>query len=153
LIGGGSFLAVLGLIGFACPGGVGGPVDGRHLETVRINSEKPHPDRASHTRTPDGPALGSVLMVMSGSGHRRSTTFTAPGPWDLAYVYDCSNFPDRAGDFFVTVHDSDGSLSTGTPHVDDSGPGHGAVAHGRRAGAYYLSVDTECDWVVKARAG
>jgi hypothetical protein len=152
LIGGGSLFAVLGLIGYACPGDVGRPMAGRHLETVRINAEKSHPDRASHARNPAGPASGNVLLEMSGTGHRQSATFVVPGPWDLGYTYDCSNFPDRTGDFFVTVHDGDGSVSTGDPGVDESGPGRDAVAYGRWAGAYYVSVDTECHWAVKVRA-
>ena len=152
LIGGGSFLAVLGLIGFACPGGVGHPLAGRHLQTVRINSERPHAGPAPHGRTPAGPALGNVLLEMNGTGHRQSAVFSAHGPWDLAYAYDCSNFPDRTGDFFVAVRNPDGSVSPENLRVDESGHGRGAAAHGRRAGAYYVSVDTECNWAVKARA-
>lgn len=96
-----------------------------------------------------------VLVNESGSGPGGETTevFTADGPWDLSWSYDCSsglgsqhaNLDLCA--FSLTVKEySDCQVSPENQGVTKHGaPDHGVV-HYRAGGTFYFVIDADGSW-------
>lgn len=96
-----------------------------------------------------------VLVNESGSGPGGETTevFTADGPWDLSWSYDCSSSlgSQHANldecDFSLNVKEySDCQLSPENQGVTKHGaPDHGLV-HYRAGGTFYFVIDADGSW-------
>jgi hypothetical protein len=108
---------------------------------------------SSRTTTPatTTTAASSVLFQQTGSGTASTPNFTTPTNWDIDWSYNCSNFGTQ-GNFAVTVEQA----GTGTMasiedlpinQLGESGSGVQSYHYG---GKLYLSVDSECDWTIKA---
>jgi hypothetical protein len=92
-----------------------------------------------------------VLIDHRGSGQWTSPKFTGPSDWTLRYSYDCSNF-GQAGNFAVDIQGGDQGFSTsGVNELKMKGSGATSV-HDASGPGVYLTINSECNWHVKAES-
>jgi len=108
-------------------------------------------ERQSHDTTHiAAPAKRKSVIVLdvTGSGIKTTQKFTVGEDWDLAWSYDCSGFSDGTGNFIVSV---EGGNGTGHPAgVNQLGAGGHDVEHFHNGGQFYLEMNSECTWRVRA---
>ncbi len=95
------------------------------------------------------PKQPQTLLDLSGSGTKQTQVFAAASDWDLAWTYNCSNFGDQ-GNFVVEVMNRDTSPSFENQSVNQLGSKGSDVQHYHKGGSFYLSINSECNWTVKA---
>ena len=132
-------LAVGLVIGGAAAGLVFSQRDAR---PVKGEPTAPAPADPVPTGTASVPG-GSPLLTLRGDATGASRTFTARGPWELRWSFDCSHL-DRDGDFEVAV--SGASTAKMSQHgrrgsgVERMGPG----------GRVVLAIASTCRWTATA---
>jgi hypothetical protein len=89
-----------------------------------------------------------VLLNLTGNGADTSQPFTVAGGFTLAYNFSCSSF-GSAGNFAVTVEDPSGD-PVATPVNALATSGQNSTYVPISAGTYVVSVDSECDWAIRA---
>lgn len=101
---------------------------------------------AAGSKKPAPAPAPKTLVDVKGNGTKQTATFKAGGDWTLSYSYDCSNFGQQ-GNFQVMQY-RNGELDTIA--VNEIGlKGSDATAE-HQSGTYYLSVNSECAWHIKA---
>lgn len=90
-------------------------------------------------------AAATVLNI-TGSGIHTTETFQVNDEWALAWSYDCSNF-ENSGNFIVNVEGDGSGYDAGVNELGSSNSGTEYFHHG---GSVYLTINSECDWAVKA---
>jgi len=89
----------------------------------------------------------STLLEISGSGIKKSVTFTTGGSWSLEYAYDCSRW-GSTGNFMVDLYDAgSGDLDDVLVNELDTGGTDSTPVYS--SGTHWLEVDSECDWTVR----
>jgi len=134
--------------------GVPGPtgVAGSAGPTGPAGARGPQGDKGERGATgPQGPAgqayTPTTLLEFSGSGIKKSVTFTTGGTWTLEYAYDCSSY-GSTGNFIVYVADaSSGSLDEVLVNELDTGGADSTPVYS--SGTHWLEVNSECDWSVR----
>ena len=80
--------------------------------------------------------------------------FTTTGSWDLKINWDCSKQRSEglagANGFAMTVYNADDtSTDSEHPHLQVQGNKGGRDLRFKRAGTFYVGVETSCDWNLK----
>ena len=101
---------------------------------------------AAPTRAAPPPAPKTLYGPLTGSGIKKSATFTTPAEWTFQYTYDCSNFGSK-GNFQVMEYDAAGHLSDILVNELDKA-GQDSVPQHADAGGHYLEINSECKWTV-----
>jgi hypothetical protein len=102
------------------------------------------------TAEPSKAATPVVLLDTSGSGAQTTAKFTTgTDDWDLAYTYDCTQF-GGTGNFIVDIYQSDGTPSFDNNGANELGAGAIRLQHFHTGGTFYLTINSECTWHVKA---
>jgi hypothetical protein len=96
------------------------------------------------------PAAMQTLLDISGSGSKTTESFTAAGPWDLIWSYDCSSFAEK-GNFAVFVYDNNGNMSFDNSGVNQLGASGSDTEYYHTGGTYYLEVNSECNWHMQVK--
>jgi hypothetical protein len=100
---------------------------------------------------PPGPANGTVIATLKGSGTGHTATFTVPAAWTLKWSYSCKSFFGGKGNFAVF---EDGGRDLNFKPINQIGKGgHGVKQVSGDAGTHYLSVASECKWTMQVIAG
>ena len=94
--------------------------------------------------------LDSSTYDPSSTGH-----FTAPGKWDLALNYDCTKQKSEGiagiNTFDMIVYNADDESSNSEhPELHLTGIKKVETLHFLRGGTFRISVDSRCDWRVRA---
>ncbi|HTE85308.1 MAG TPA: hypothetical protein VK821_11290 [Dehalococcoidia bacterium] len=99
---------------------------------------------------------GQALLQQSGGGGSgnncctvglRTSSFSAPGSWDLSWEYDCSAL-GRMGNLSIDVFGANGAFISDPRSLFEIGAaGRGVQSYGR-AGTFSLDVNSTCRWAV-----
>jgi hypothetical protein len=104
------------------------------------------------TKAPAGP-----IFTQSGTGTATTDKFKVPSDWNLAWHYDCSNFPLGTGNFIVMIYDYYGqnsALDLDNQGVNQVGHGGDGVEHYHSGGnTKYFQINSECGWTVTVTKG
>jgi hypothetical protein len=135
-------LSIVGVVIVLFLIGVIGAATNPHTASLGTTIEKagtiPH-------HTVAAPNKPHVVLDVQGSGTKTTSKFSVGDDWDLAWTYDCSNF-GTSGNFIVSI-DGDINMNQGVNQL--GGSGHD-VEHFHEGGTFYLTINSECDWHVRA---
>ncbi len=126
-------LAVIGLLGNSLTG------NSTHTQAPRSGKQAPK-------ARPAAPAKPQVLLDVEGNGIKQTQRFEAPNEWAIIYTFDCSNF-GQSGNFAISVEGDTTDLAANQL----AARGHD-VNYEHGGGNVYLSINSECDWHVRAVA-
>ncbi|MGC2131048.1 MAG: hypothetical protein WA629_13235 [Candidatus Aquilonibacter sp.] len=87
-----------------------------------------------------------MLLDVEGNGIKQTQRFEAPNEWAIIYTFDCSNF-GQSGNFAISVEGDTTDLAANQL----AARGHD-VNYEHGGGNVYLSINSECDWHVRAVA-
>ncbi|WP_203923644.1 hypothetical protein [Rugosimonospora africana] len=90
------------------------------------------------------PPAPRTLLQLSGSGIKKSNTFTTGDEWTLSYSFNCSSFGGQ-GNFAVTEYDSTG-MPTDVLVNELAKSGKDTVPQHADGGGHYLEINSECTW-------
>jgi opacity protein-like surface antigen len=94
-------------------------------------------------------APATLVLSMAGNGVKQSPDFTVHNDqWTIRYTYNCAKFSARSGNFQVFVTGVGGRVALVAVNELGASGSSSTVQHG--AGTYYLGVNSECDWTIKA---
>ena len=90
-----------------------------------------------------------MLLQTSGTGTQTTGSFTASGPWSIAWSFDCG--ADVGASLFVDIFNaSDRTPDFENRGVDVESEQHAAdTSHFTHPGTFYLQVTTTCDWKLR----
>ena len=100
----------------------------------------------SITVSPDSSGVVSGVATFTSAqvgSTGQASRFLEPGPWQMAWSYDCSNF-GSSGNFMVFI---DGS-SNGDFGPNELGMGGSGTDYYSDTGTFSLAVDSECSWSI-----
>ncbi|MEE4544862.1 hypothetical protein V2S66_23210 [Streptomyces sp. V4-01] len=145
LIGIGSFIVVLVIIGAATGGMKTGGGEPSTTQAAAPADPTPAPSKApAKAPAKPEPALAKTVLTESGHGIKTTAKFTVHGDWDLHYTYDCTSFGFQ-GNFIVTT----GGTGFPDPLANEIGKKGTDITHQHDGGTLYLDVNSECSWTVK----
>ena len=134
----GAVVGALLVVGLTACGSSGGSSARDSSTSSEVPGQSPRPT------TP----LPSVQVLHeTGTGDATTKTFDVHERWGVAWSYDCSQKPDAAESFTISVLEygqpsSDGSRTA--TQVSDSGVEHFTSGPGTRS----LKIETACSWTV-----
>lgn len=99
---------------------------------------------AAATTKAAAPQPPKTLLQLTGSGIKKSNTFTTGDEWTLSYSFNCSNFGSQ-GNFAVMEYDSSG-MPTDVLVNELAKSGTDSVPQHVDGGGHYLQINSECKW-------
>jgi hypothetical protein len=95
-----------------------------------------------------------LLDVDAASRMNPTDKFTVTGTWDLKYSWDCSKqISQGVGDTshfgMIIFNADDDTTAFENPETDRTGRSGHDTYHFKQPGAYYVKVNSSCDWRVQ----
>ena len=92
-----------------------------------------------------------MLLFETGTGDETLPNFAAPSEWQLKTIWDC---PSGVETISVQIDNPDGTpdLDQNLTSINDFDATGTHSEEERKAGTFSLSVMTDCNWTITARA-